>query len=156
MFLYAYSRKHWNCFAHLGFCKVTSVCNFSGQVWLEPCHSILAVCDWNHAVASGLVQHVFIPGAIIGTTKCVLGILIEGCLPHPMYWLHIEWMVRYSGLSLEVCPLGWDFNWNYIDSLGQCKKCNSMYISTEPSIQFFQSQNWWGPDGLQYLSQTVT
>ena len=55
-----------------------------------PCHSIPAVHDWNHVVAYGLVQHVFIPGAMIGTTKCVLGVLIEGRLSHPMYWMHIE------------------------------------------------------------------
>ena len=62
---------------------MTHVCDFRGTLWpLPPCHYILAVRDWNHIVASGLVQHVFIPGAMIGTTKCVLGVLIEQCLSH--------------------------------------------------------------------------
>ena len=68
--------------------------------WLEP------------RCCLGLVQHVFIPGAMIGTTKCVLEVLIEGRLSHPTYWLHIEWIVQYSGLSVEVSSFGWDFNWN--------------------------------------------
>ena len=48
-----------------------------------PCLSILVVCDCNHLAAYDLVQNVFIPGAMIGNTKCVLGVLIEGCLSHP-------------------------------------------------------------------------
>lgn len=62
------------------------------QLYL-PFHSRLAVCEWKHLVAYGLVQHVFIPGAMTGSTKYVLGVLIEGCLSHPMSWFHVEWMV---------------------------------------------------------------
>lgn len=45
-----------------------------------PFLSMRSVHDWKHLVACRLVQHVFIPEAMLGTTKHVLGVLIEECL----------------------------------------------------------------------------
>lgn len=109
----------------------TQACNFRWTLCnsTSPAPADVLCVSGNNLVALllGLVQHVFIPGAMMGSTKYVLGKLIEGCLSHPMSWFHVKWMVWYSGLSQEVSPFVWDFNWNYlIDSVGQCEKSNSM------------------------------
>ena len=87
-------------FLHSGFCRVTHVCDFRGTLWpLPPLPFHISCARLEPRCCLGLVQHVFIPGAMIGTTKCVLVVLIEGRLSHPTYWLHIEWMVNRMTLA---------------------------------------------------------